>query len=91
MKWFKYKIFTLRPPVVPVDTIGDWQSEDYPLFEYTDNLVQALEQPYKIAAIPIGYNIPGRFAYNADLAGIDFTQFDLVIFSEIEKVLTNGN
>tara|TARA_R110000851_G_scaffold135413_1_gene270863 strand:+ start:53 stop:1273 length:1221 start_codon:yes stop_codon:yes gene_type:complete len=86
MKWFKYKIFTLRPPVVPVDTIGDWQSEDYPLFEYTDNLVQALAQPYKIAAIPIGYNIPGRFAYNADLAGIDFTQFDLVIFSEIEKV-----
>jgi len=89
MKWYPYKIFTRRPPLTAVDTIGDWQSEDYPLFNVTDDLSEVLAQPYKIAAIPFGYNIPDHFAYNAELSAIDFNQFDLVIVSEIEKVPYN--
>ena len=83
---FKYKIFAPRPPAVAIDTLGDWQGQDFLLLEYTEDLQEALAQPYKIAAVPVGYNTPEHFSFSSALSEIDFSKFDLVILSEIEHL-----
>lgn len=84
MKKFLYKIFSLMPPKAAIDVVPDWQGEDYPAFETTDNLQECLSQPYKVAAVPAMFNQVGGYAYNKILCDIDWKQFDLVILSDIE-------
>jgi hypothetical protein len=84
MKQFNYKIYTLMPPKGAIDVVPDWQGEDYPQFQITDSLDECLNQPFKIAAIPAMYNLPGSYSYNELLCNTDLSQFDLVILSDIE-------
>lgn len=84
MKQFKYKIYTLLPPHGAIDVVPDWQSEDYPAFQTTDNLEECLLQPYRVAAVPAMFNQPGGYAYNQGLCDIDWSKFDLVVLSDIE-------
>ena len=86
MKQFKYKIFYLPPPLSAVDTLSDWQSENFSLFEYTSDIDEVLSQPYRIAAVPAMFNVPDSFAFNETLTNIDWSKFDLVIISEIETI-----
>lgn len=84
MKQFKYKIFTLMPPRGAIDVVPDWQGEDYPLFQTTDNLEECLSQPYRVAAVPAMFNQPDGYAFNKQLCDIDWSKFDLVLLSDIE-------
>jgi len=84
MKQFKYKIFTLLPPYSTVDSMSDWQGDNYPAFQTTNNIEECLSQPYKIAAIPAMFNQQGVYSYNETLCSIDWSKFDLVILSDIE-------
>jgi len=84
MKQFQYKIYTLLPPNGAIDVVPDWQGEDYPEFQTTDNLEECLAQPYRVAAVPAMFNQPGGYAFNQSLCNIDWSQFDLVILSDIE-------
>ena len=84
MKQFKYKIYTLLPPRGAIDVVPDWQGEDYPEFQTTDNLEECLAQPFRVAAVPAMFNQPGGYACNQQLCDIDWSQFDLVILSDIE-------
>lgn len=86
MRQFKYKIFYLPPPLSAVDTLTDWQSSEELLFEHTTDINEVLSQPYRIAAVPAMFNVPGSFAYNETLTNIDWSKFDLVIISEIETI-----
>ena len=49
MKQFQYKIYTLLPPDGAIDVVPDWQGEDYPKFQTTNNLDECLAQPYRVA------------------------------------------
>jgi hypothetical protein len=89
MNQFKYKIFTLLPPHAAIDSMPDWQGEDYPQFQSTDNLQECLAQPYKVAAVPTLFNQQGGYAYNSELCSIDWSKFDLVILSDIENSTTD--
>ena len=86
MKKFRYKIFYLEPPLSAHDTLNDWQSDRYTLFDHTSDINEALDQPYRVAAVPAMFNVPGNFAYNEILVNIDWSKFDLVIISEIETI-----
>lgn len=88
MNQFKYKIFTLLPPRAAIDSIPDWQGEDYPIFQTTDDLQECLAQPYRVAAVPALFNQIDGYAYNTELCSIDWNKFDLVILSDIENSTT---
>lgn len=45
-----------------------------------------LQESYKIACVPVLYNVPGSYTYQEDMNNLDLTQFDLVLFSDIEYV-----
>jgi hypothetical protein len=55
-------------------------------FDYPQvvDLATALEQSTRIAALPVHYNNPQDFAYKPEFEGLDLTQFDLVLFTDIE-------
>ena len=84
MKQFQYKIYTLLPPDGAIDVVPDWQGEDYPRFQITNNLDECLAQRYRVAAVPAMCNQPGGYAFNQSLCDIDWSKFDLVILSDIE-------
>lgn len=48
------------------------------------DLTTALEQPVKIAVLPVFYNKPSEFSYRPEYASLDVSQFDLVVFVDIE-------
>ena len=48
------------------------------------DLTTALEQPVKIAVLPVFYNRPTEFSYRPEVAKLDISQFDLVVFVDIE-------
>lgn len=54
---------------------------DYPQIV---DLNTALMQPTKIAVLPVFYNRPGEFSYKPEFATLDISQFDLVLFTDIE-------
>jgi len=58
----------------------DW-GFDYPQVVDLDT---ALAQPTSIAVLPVYYNNPKDFAYKTEFDGLDLTQFDLVLFTDIE-------
>lgn len=58
----------------------DW-GFDYP---QVVSLEEALAQSTKIAALPVHYNNPQDFAYKEEFQGVDLSQFDLVLFTDIE-------
>lgn len=55
-------------------------------FEYSQLVDQAtaLAQPVKIATMPVFYDRPTEFSYRPEFAGVDLSQFDLVLFTDIE-------
>jgi hypothetical protein len=61
------------------DAIG-W-GFDYP---QVVDLATALAQPIRIAALPVYYENPKMFSWRPEFEGIDITQFDLVLFTDIE-------
>ena len=81
---FKYKIFTIEPLKSPIFVVHDWQSDEYQNFSVTDDVEECLKQPYKIAAVPVFFNKKESFTFNEQLSKIDWSQFDLVLFSDIE-------
>jgi hypothetical protein len=58
----------------------DW-GFDYP---QVVSLEEALDQPTKIAALPVHYNNPQNFAYKEEFQSVDLSQFDLVLFTDIQ-------
>jgi hypothetical protein len=58
----------------------DW-GFDYP---QVVDLATALSQPVRIASLPVFYDNPRDFAYKPEFAGLDLSQFDLVLFTDIE-------
>lgn len=81
---FAYKVFSLLPPQSSTDCITDWQGPDYPAWDYTHDLQECLAQPYRVAAVPVLFNQPGSYSYNLQLCHVDWSQFDLVVLSDIE-------
>jgi hypothetical protein len=55
-------------------------------FDYPQvvDLTTALAQPTRIAALPVHFDNPRDFAYKPEFEGLDLTQFDLVLFTDIE-------
>ena len=54
---------------------------DYPQVVDLDT---ALAQPTSIAVVPVHYDNPQDFAYKSEFNALDLTQFDLVLFTDIE-------
>lgn len=54
---------------------------DYPQIV---GIEEALKQPTKIAVLPVYYNRPTEFSHRPEFNIIDFSQFDLVLFTDIE-------
>lgn len=52
--------------------------------ENCTDLDTALQQPYKIAAVPAMFNRKNDFAYQDEYAAVDLSKFDLVLISDIE-------
>ena len=61
------------------DAIG-W-GFDYP---QVVDLATALAQPIRIAVLPVYYDNPKMFCWRPEFEGLDVTQFDLVLFTDIE-------
>ena len=55
-------------------------------FDYPQvvDLTTALAQPTRIAALPVYCDNPQNFAYKPEFKNLDLTQFDLVLFTDIE-------
>ncbi len=48
------------------------------------DMATALQQPIKIASLPVYFNRPGEFSYRPEYANIDLDQWDLILFVDIE-------
>ena len=48
------------------------------------DMATALQQPIKIASLPVFFNRPGEFSYRPEYADIDVDQWDLILFVDIE-------
>lgn len=81
---FNYKIFTLSPPKSAIDVVADWEGEDLPRFSVTENIEECLSQPFRVAALPAQFNLPGGYAYNQTADLLDLSKFDLLLLSDIE-------
>ena len=55
-------------------------------FDYSQcvDIDTALAQPQSIAVMPVFYTLPRKHEYNAEFAKLDLSQFDLVLFTDIE-------
>lgn len=55
-------------------------------FDYSQivDLDTALEQPYKIAVMPVFYSLPNKHEYNTEFMQLPLHKFDLVLFTDIE-------
>jgi hypothetical protein len=66
-----------------VDVARDWN-----LTADNVDLITALQQPYRIACVPVCFTDPGNFTYAEymkDQVSVDLSQFDLVVLSDIEQ------
>lgn len=75
--------FKIYNPCWGLDVASDWN-----LQAESVDLITALNQPYRIACLPVFFNHQENFAYNdyiKDRVTIDLSQFDLVILSDIEQ------
>lgn len=81
---FNLKIFTLSPPKSAIDVVADWEGEDFPKFAVTEDIEECLAQPFKVAALPAQFNLPGGYAYNQTYDQLDLSKFDLLLLSDIE-------
>lgn len=66
-------------PCWGLDVAQDWNLEADSV-----DLATALNQPYRIACLPVFFNHPDNFAYSAH-PRIDASQFDLIVLSDIEQ------
>lgn len=55
---------------------------DWGITEYTTE--PNLDQPFRIAAVPVLYDDPGSYNYYPPMCGIDLSPYDLVLLSDIE-------
>lgn len=77
-----YKIYNPNPHV---NALADWGLEK----QSSTDLAQVLSQPVKIAAIPVCCTDAHIFSYHAPLVAVDWSQFDLVLLSDIEYYSLN--
>ena len=66
-----------------VDVARDWGLEAVAV-----DLETALQQPYRVACVPVCFTDPKNFTYTdyiKDQVTVDLSQFDLVILSDIEQ------
>jgi hypothetical protein len=66
-------------PCWGVDVAADWG-----INAESADLTTVLQQPFRIAALPVMWNCPGNFANTPDLPKIPVDQFDLIVLSDIE-------
>jgi hypothetical protein len=70
-------------PCWGVDVARDWN-----LSADTVNLATALQQPYRIACVPVCFTDPNNFTYAEyikEQISVDLSQFDLIVLSDIEQ------
>lgn len=53
-------------------------------YEQIADLDTVLQQPIKLAVLPVFYSLPHKHEYNQDLSALNLEQFDLVLFTDIE-------
>jgi len=63
-----------------VNCAHDWYIDD----DSIGTIDQALASEYKVAAVPVKFNLPYNFCYQSGNENIDLSQFDLVLLSDIE-------
>lgn len=68
-------VFTPDHPVM--NTALDWGIRDY-------TTEPNLDQPFRIACVPVLYDDPGSYNYYPPMADIDLSPYDLVLLSDIE-------
>jgi hypothetical protein len=68
----------------PGRAVSVWLDWGLDFTQFTDDLALVLNQPYRIAAMPVLCNEPTEFSFNPVAQHIDYSQFDLVILSDIE-------
>ena len=77
--WFRYPVY--NPCISVLDVVDDWGRG---FMQGTDDLDWVLAQPFRVAALPVFYDRPTSWSYHPQLADLDLTQFDLVLFSDPE-------
>jgi len=74
---FKYPVY--NPCWQTFDVAADWGIKNT-----TQDIDQALSQPFSVVAVRVLYNEPYIHNYDPNFPQIDLSQFDLVLFSDIE-------
>ena len=77
--WFRYPVY--NPAISVIDAADDWGRD---LFEGVIDLDLVLNQPFRVAALPIYYDQSNAWSYQPQLGDLDLSQFDLVLFSDPE-------
>jgi hypothetical protein len=78
-------VIKLKCPVFsPGQAVSVWLDWGLELAQCTSDLALVLEQPYRIAALPVLCNEPTEFSFDPVAQHIDYSQFDLVILTDIE-------
>lgn len=76
---FRYPVY--NPSYRILNAVDDWARD---IMTGTDDLELVLQQPFKVAALPIYYNRAGFYTYQPDLVDLDIAAFDFVMFSDAE-------
>lgn len=76
---FRYPVYS--PPSCAIDTVRDWGDG---WLTACDDAEHVLSQPFSVAALPIFFDKPGHWGYNAVATALDLSRFDLVLFSDPE-------
>jgi hypothetical protein len=74
---FPYVVYNPHHEIVDV-------AQDWNLPNTTTDISVALAQPFRIAAVRLGFNNPKVYSYDPALASIDLKLFDLVLISDAE-------
>lgn len=76
---FKYPIW--NPAVSAIDVAADWGAH---LFPYTADKTTVLQQPMRVAAVPVLFDQPESWTFDPSISPEDLSKFDLVLFSDPE-------
>ena len=78
-KNFKYKIYAFSE-----ERLNEWQGNNFEKLQYTRNLQECLEQPYKIIIVDAFCDDPlYQQAFLPEFVNFDWTTVDLVLIKEV--------
>jgi hypothetical protein len=78
-KNFKYKIYAFSE-----ERLNEWQGNNFEKLQYTRNLQECLEQPYKIIIVDAFCDDPlYQHAFLPEFVNFDWTTVDLVLIKEV--------